>query len=500
MNIRIESSAPTTLPVDLLVIPISTGDALKGMGRAIDKVLGERLSDLLSEERFSGKEGESLVLRTEGRIPAGKVAVLGIGGGQLDAHAARRVAARATKLARRERAKSVALLLDVASGAVGRCARTATEGALLGDYHFLKYRDKALAEHTERNIASFALVVRNDRSGTNAAKKGLERGELEARGTMFARGLVNEPASEMTPTKLMEIAVAIANGRKDRLSIKVVDEKGLKAMKAGGILAVAKGSDEPPYLLHLTYKPKKKAKKKVVLVGKGITFDSGGLSLKPAKSMEDMKIDMAGAAAVLGVFSVIADLAPNAEVHGITAVCENMPSGKATRPGDIVRTMNGTTIEILNTDAEGRVTLADTLHYGTLLKPNAMIDMATLTGACMVALGQEVAGLMSNDDRLAKRVLDAAGAAGELMWQLPLPNEYADLMKGSVSDLKNVSSTSYGGAITAGIFLKEFVGDTPWCHLDIAGPAWAERDTVPYQPRGATGFGVRAMLHFLETL
>jgi leucyl aminopeptidase len=216
--------------------------------------------------------------------------------------------------------------------------------------------------------------------------------------------------------------------------------------------------------------------------------------------MEDMKIDMAGCAAMLGTMSALAELRPDVEVHGIAAVCENMPSGRAVRPGDVIATMSGKTVEILNTDAEGRVTLADALFYASKLEPDALIDLATLTGSCMVALGDEYAGLMSNNDKLAQRVLDAAAAEGELLWRLPLPTEYKDVNKSKVADLRNIGTAKYGDAIHAGIFLQEFVGKTPWAHLDIAGPAHSEKDVVPHQPYGATGFGVRTLLEYITKL
>jgi leucyl aminopeptidase len=502
MKIFAETRELRNLVVDLLVIPVFKGQKrLSGHGASIDKALGGLLADLIAQERFEGKEGETASLRTMGKIAATKVLLIGAGEKPFTDAVARKTAARITGIARSRHAKSVVLILPDGLGAsLADVSEAAAEGAILGDYRFLKYRDEALKEYAEKAIDSFGIATAGGKKDVVACEKGIRLGEICSRATILARGLVNEPASEMTPGRLADVARALAAAQPRRLSLDLRDEQGLKDMKAGGILAVAKGSDEPPYLIHLTYKPAKKARKRVVVVGKGITFDSGGLSIKSSDGMEDMKIDMAGCAAMLGVMSALTELAPDIEVHGISGVCENMPSGKATRPGDIVRTMSGKTIEILNTDAEGRVTLADTLHYATTLKPDYIVDMATLTGACMVALGQEVAGVMCNDRKLAKRLLDAAASEGELMWELPLVDEYRRSMKSPHADLKNISGTRYGGAITAGTFLEEFVGKVPWAHIDLAGPAWAEKETVPHQPIGGTGFGVRTMLEFIQKL
>lgn len=504
MRIIIQGHDPKSLNVDLLIVPVFEGvKKFGGWAADLEKATGGLLSDLREQERVEGKEGESAVVRPLGKIGATKLMVLGAGKKPFTAAGARRLAALAAAKARTQHAKSVALVLPEMPGPVADYGDALAEGAILGDYRFLKYKGEDLKKHVEKAVETFHLLPAGGKKDVAQLEKGIARGKTCAQATILARGLVNEPASEMTPGRLVETAKAIAAANPKRISLKIFDEKKLKEMGAGGILAVAKGSDEPPYMIHLTYKPaqiSKKARKRVALVGKGITFDSGGLSIKPSSGMEDMKIDMAGCAAVLGVFSALAELAPDVEVHGISGICENMPSGKAYRPGDIVTTMRGKTIEVLNTDAEGRVTLADTLHYGVGLKPDYLIDLATLTGACMVALGQEVAGLFTNNDKLGDKLLTAAGRAGEMLWRLPLVDEYRPLMKSQFADLKNISGSSYGGAITAAVFLEEFVGETPWAHLDIAGPAWAERNTVPHQPLGATGFGVRTMLQFLQSI
>jgi leucyl aminopeptidase len=301
----------------------------------------------------------------------------------------------------------------------------------------------------------------------------------------------------MYPKTLMERAKDIAKGV-GSIRVRVYDKERLEKMGAGGLLGVAQGSIHEPYLVHMIYKPEKPAKKKLALVGKAVTFDSGGLSLKPSQYMETMKCDMGGSAAVLGAFASLADLKPSVEVHGIFGAAENMPSGEAIRPGDVLTAMNKKTIEVLNTDAEGRLTLADTLSYAVKQKPDAIIDLATLTGACVVALGEEITAVMGNNEALSEKVLAASKVTGEKMWPMPLEKNYKKLLKSDIADLKNIGGR-YGGALTAGLFLQEFVQDVPWVHLDIAGPAFAERPMNAYTPKGASGHPVRTLLELIRT-
>ncbi|MBU0625355.1 leucyl aminopeptidase [Patescibacteria group bacterium] len=482
--------------VSLTVVPLLAGKKLFGSVK-FDKRLKTALVNLKQRAKLQGELDEVAVAHTAGQKTFDHLALVGLGNGVLTLALARRVCAQAVRLAMTEKASTVAVVLSAFSpDEPVELLAAAVEGALLAGYQFNRYKSKK--KKNSKPPTSVTLVLPKD-TDIKKARAGLQLGTALAAAAEFARDLVNEPASEMTPKRLVTAAQAIAQPHSG-IKLKIFDRAALEKMNAGGVLAVAKGSDEPPYMVHLTYVPlTDKPKARIVLVGKGLTFDSGGLSLKPSEAMEDMKIDMAGGAAMLGVFSVLAKLAPQVEVHGVAAFCENMPSGKAVKPGDVVKTMSGQTIEILNTDAEGRVTLADMLYYGAQLKPDFMVDLATLTGACMVALGQEVAGLLSNSDGLSERLAMAADQSGEMIWRLPLPKEYEELIKGSVGDLRNISTVRYGGAITAGLFLQHFVNDVPWAHLDIAGPAWAEKDSVPYQPKGATGFGARTMLRFLRS-
>ena len=369
------------------------------------------------------------------------------------------------------------------------------EGATLADYRYTETSKRLKEKHAVQSLKSLDIYAVEE--SVASVKKSVLRAQNIMRGVELARDLVNRPADRMNPEQLVKVARELAKNNKE-ISLKVYDRK--QAEKAGfrAFLAVAQGSETQPYVIHYKYKPKKSGGKKVVLIGKGVTFDSGGLSLKPGNAMETMKLDMAGAAAVLGVLAILPVLKPNVEVHGMIAACENMPSGKAYRPGDVLTAKNGTTIEVVNTDAEGRLTLADMLTYAAEQKPTAVIDLATLTGACMVALGETVAGLVGNNEDLAKGIMAACERSGERVAELPLPDEYRAMLDSNVADIKNLSSSSWGGAITAGIFLREFVGDADWAHIDIAGPSYAESARIPYWQNGATGYGVRLLAEYLS--
>jgi leucyl aminopeptidase len=368
-------------------------------------------------------------------------------------------------------------------------AHAAVEGAILGTYVFERYK----REKSDKTVETLRVVTADGRQAREVTE-GARRGEIFAQSTWLARDLINAPANDVHPTYVAEVAREIA--REGKLKLKVLERDDCAKLGMGAFLGVAQGSEQPPKFIHLTYTPSGRATKRVAVVGKGITFDSGGLDLKSAEGMSRMKNDMSGAAAVLGIMKALPKLGAKVEVHGLIAATENMPSGSAIRPGDILRAMNGTTIEIGNTDAEGRLTIADALCYAAkVIEPQEMIDMATLTGACVVALGALCSGLMANDQRLADRLLAASRAAGERVWQLPLIEEYKEQFKSDVADLNNTGGRN-GGAITAGLFIKEFVGAIPWAHLDIAGPAFIDRDS-PLGPKGATGVAVRTILTYL---
>lgn len=505
MRITRSTVLPQEAKADMLVVGIFEGSESAPPLAKLDALLGPaqrgagnrgHLALHVKEEDFKAKEGATLTIHTHGKLPFRKLAVLGLGDRKgFDVRRLRRGAAHAAKLASASKAKTLALWLplDKTDAKTAEAVQAAAEGLLLGAYRYDRYKEDKKAKPLEEAVLLTAASV-----NAKVFEKAVSEAEAFAGATMYARNLVNTPALDMHPATFVQEALALAVGQK-RFSIKIYGRTELQKMGCGGILAVAQGSAHEPKMIHMTYKPPN-AKKRIVLVGKGVTFDSGGLSIKPADGMTDMKIDMAGAAAVLAVFRALATLKIPVEVHGIAAMVENMPSGTAYRPGDIVKTMSGKTIEILNTDAEGRVTLADTLFYGSKLKPDLMIDLATLTGAAMVALGHDIAALMTDDEKLAARLAQASLASGEHLWRLPLFEGYAEHVKSRHADLKNISSVRYGGAITAGLFLKEFVGETPWAHLDIAGPAYNEKDYQDERSWGASGYGARLLLEFLRRL
>ena len=448
----------------------------------------------MAAEKFEGKVGQVSHVHADGRLRAARVLVTGLGPKkESSAEAVRRAASAAARRARDLGARSAAAHL-AADGVSARARAQATaEGAVLGTYRF----DKYLKEKSPKSLDSLA-VSEPERRSQAAAEAGVRAGETWAAATCLARDLVNEPANVVTPLYLARRAQEIV--RAGRLGLKVLERADCARLGMGAYVGVAQGSHEPPKFIHLTYKPKGRARKRVVVIGKGITFDSGGLDLKPADGMYRMKDDMSGAAAVPGLLQALPTLALPVEVHGLIAATENMPSGTAQRPGDVVRAMNGLTIEIGNTDAEGRLTLADALAYAAKeIKPDEMLDLATLTGAIVIALGMGLSGVFATDDGLAGRVLGAAEAAGEKMWRLPLHDEYKEGLKSEIADLNNISSQRGGGAIVAGLFMRDFTDGRPWAHLDIAGTAFTERE-LPLGPKGATGVGVRTLLAYLSAL
>ncbi len=375
----------------------------------------------------------------------------------------------------------------------GSCMRAVVEACKLAGYRFEKYLTHSEKKKKKRGIDTVHII---GMSAGDDVQKSVTEGEIRADAVLFARDLINESPSVTTPAYLGTVAMKLAEDS-DKVVAEVFGPEEIEAFGMGGLMAISRGSVAEPRFIKLTYDVG--AKHTVCIIGKGITFDTGGLSLKGADHMETMKLDMAGAAAILAVFSALPTIKPGVNVVGLIPSTENMPGPNAVKPGDVVTAMNGKTIEILNTDAEGRVVLADALSYaGAKVKPDVIVDLATLTGACMVALGPDVAGLFSNTKDVARAVKKAAGDAGERVWPLPLVPEYNEMLKSSVADIKNIG-IRYGGAITGALFLEAFVPEaTPWVHLDIAGPSFTEKDT-PLAARGGTGFGVRLLLEYIET-
>lgn len=427
----------------------------------------------VDKDHFEGKFGQTYLLHTLGKIPADKILVVGFGKKEeFDHNKMREAVAKAVKKLHQIKAKKAVFDFDVNAD----YGKSAAIGAMIADYAYDKYKSEK-AHHLDE--ITFARFSEGD------VQEGIVFGEA----MKFTRDLANTPAQIATPSKLAEIA----NGL-EGIETKVFDKDAIERMGMGAYLAVGQGSVQPPKFIHMKYTGKN-VKKKIALIGKGICFDSGGLDIKPPSSMLTMKDDMSGAACVLGVMTALSKLQPDMEVHGIIAACENMPSGSSYKPGDILTAKNGKTIEVDNTDAEGRLTLADALCYACELKVDEVIDIATLTGACMVALGTVASGIMGNDEEMIARLIKTAKDSGETYWQLPMFKEYMDSLKSDIADMKNTGSR-YGGASTAGLFLQEFVKDTKWCHIDIAGTAYLEKPQKEFIA-GATGAGVRTLLNYV---
>jgi leucyl aminopeptidase len=454
----------------------------------------------LCERRgFKAKAGGTLVALGAADAPA----VVYVGGGktdEFDGDKLRRAAASFVRAAGRS-GTAVFVLPSSLTGGTGedgdrRATQAVAEGAVLGTYRFVGHKSEDEGGQVDRLVV---LGIGLDAAGGG---RGIERGTRIAGAVRLARGLVNEPPSSMTPTRLAEIAQE-EMGSQAAVTLEVWDEQRIADERLGGLLGVARGSAEPPRLIRASYEPTDPVEidgrvPHVVFVGKGITFDSGGLSLKSAGGMESMKMDMSGSAVVLATLAACSDLGVRVRVTGLTPVTENMPGGRATKPGDVLTIRNGNTIEVLNTDAEGRLVLADGLSLAAELEPDAIIDLATLTGACVVALGDSVAGLFGNNDDLNGRVGAASARAGEPTWPLPMPDAYKKHIESNVADMKNMGKSGEAGAISAALLLARFVGDVPWVHLDIAGPAWSDSDSG-IVTKGATGFGVRTLFELLDS-
>ena len=489
LTLDISTTAIGRVKTDLLAVPVFAERRLGPGADVVDRALDGDLAGFMAETGFEGKRGETLPVPTQGRLGAKAVVLVGMGEqDKLDAEAMRRAGAALAK--RGSKATKVATtLLDAAPASLDpeAAAQALAEGVKLGAYQFLEYKSDATPSKLEK-----VTVLGKVSAKVRAA---LDRGARIAEAVSWARDLVNEPAAAKSPDDIARLARGLA--RCSGLKVTVLGGPQLERERLGGLIGVGQGSDRPPRFVRVAYEPAR-PRATVAFVGKGVVFDSGGLSLKTGSGMETMKTDMSGAAAVLAAMSALRDLDVKVRVIGYVPLVENMPSGTAIRPGDVLKIRNGKTVEVLNTDAEGRLILADALSMASEDKPAAIVDLATLTGACMVALGDKVAGLMGNDDAWITQVREAAGRAGESVWHLPLPDEYRKLLDSEIADLRNIGTSSYGGALTAGIFLKEFVNGAPWAHLDIAGPARAGGDDG-YVAKGGTGFGVRTLIELART-
>jgi leucyl aminopeptidase len=462
--------------------PSEGGARLGRGGAALDTALDGALAEHLADTSFKAKLGDTTLVTTLGRAPAKTIAIVGLGSDDAGAAAVRRAAGVAGRRLAERSVIGSALHLDVADTSKDAAAAASVEGLLLGSYRFTTYK----SDPHPRKIQEILLP--------EATTSSVERGLAFADATTLARDLANEPASTLNPESLATRAREVADVA--GLECTVLDETELAAQGFGGLIAVGSGSARPPRLIRLHYKPDG-ASGKVVVIGKGITFDSGGLSLKDARGMETMKTDMSGGAAVIGAMSALGRIAPAVEVVAFIAASENMPGGNALRPGDVIEHYGGKTTEVLNTDAEGRLVLADTLAFASETSPDAIIDVATLTGSITIALGLKIAGLFTNDDGLGAEIMTAADAAGERFWRMPLPDDFKSELVSEVADQKNIGSR-YGGSITAARYLQEFVGEgIPWAHLDIAGTARAESD-YDETPKGGSGFATRTLINWIE--
>jgi leucyl aminopeptidase len=458
----------------------------------VDAATRGALSGFLKQGDFEGKVAETAVLYPRG-IRARRLILVGLGPQQdLDLRAVRLASAAAAKRARDLGALTVASVVHGAGRgglALAEAAQAVAEGALLGHYRFDAYRSGP----RRPAVGRFEVVVHAE-ADLAPAREAVALGGEWAAATCLARDLANTPGQDLTPAALAARAGAL--GQAAGAKVQVLDVPAMEKLGMGALLAVGRGSANPPRFVVLDHGPRG-ARSTVVLVGKGITFDTGGISLKPHANMHQMKYDMSGAAAVLGAFSALGSVAPPGRVVGLLPLAENMPGGSAVKPGDVVRTLDGASVEVTNTDAEGRLVLADALAYARRFEPDAVVDLATLTGAISIALGNEAAGLFTNHPPLADELRAASQATGERIWELPLWKEYEPDLASDVADILNAAAKREGGAILGATFLKRFAAGTRWAHLDIASTAWAPADR-PHEPRGATGFGARLLLAWLR--
>lgn len=501
MKFLVQSDDLLSASIDMIALPffqdqVSACPQLPELDRRLDGLV----STLIDEENFRAKPDQRLMITIQGALPSRRLLLVGLGKRE-DFHTVdcRVFAAHAVREAQARGCQSLGLSLPVFdASAQDRAVQSTVEGVLLSRYRFDRYRSRE--DHDRDRLEKVVIVLQPERAAGDASKLhglAVARAEVIAESVNFARDLTNEPPSVLTPARLSDLASELA--AQNDFSCKVFGPRECSKQKMMLLLAVSRGSTEEPRFIHLTYHPKGKEKprRRLVLLGKGVTFDAGGLSLKSTENMVDMKSDMAGAAVVLAAARALPALGIKSEVHILIPAAENMPSGNALKIGDIVTGHGGRSVEIVNTDAEGRLLLADALAYGSRLAPDEMLDFATLTGACVVALGPHHAGVMGNDRALVERFLASCRRAGEEAWPLPLPARLKEQLKSPVADLKN-SGDRWGGALTAGLFLQEFVGKSLWLHVDIAGPSMADKEWA-YLPKGGTGFGVMSLLDYLRS-
>ncbi|MBI1822362.1 MAG: leucyl aminopeptidase [Nitrospirae bacterium] len=496
MNIQVKKGKVTQGQSELVLIPVFEEPPFEGALKTADKHLNGKLSEIFQSGEFKGKPREVHLFHTLGALKAKRILLVGLGQRKkLSLDVLREAFGKAAATIRKSGVKG--FISPVDSGLLKKeklrdVVQAMVEGSLLGLYQFNLYKTESREE--EKEVDEWTLFVEDEKK-IGEAEKGVKIGQIISEGVYLARDLGNHPSNAVTPSRLAEEAQKIA--REFPVRVTVLEREDMEELKMGSFLGVSKGSEEPPKFIVMEYTPLKKARP-LVLVGKSITFDSGGISLKPAEKMEQMKGDMSGGAAVLAILKVAARLKLQINLIGILPSTENLPSGTATKPGDVLTSLSGKTIEVINTDAEGRLILADALTYAQRFNPEAIIDLATLTGAVVVALGSEAIGLLGTSPDLKEKIKKAGEKTGERVWELPLWEGYYDLIKSDIADIKNTGGRS-AGTITAAAFLSKFVENTPWVHLDIAAVAWTESDR-PYIPKGNSGVGVRLLTQYLMDL
>jgi len=499
VKLKTQKAAFSKCKTDILAVGLfSDAKKLDKLNKELNTKLNGAIDRLTGLGDFKAKGGTSKVIYGNDQTAAKRILLVGLGEKKkatLDT--IRNAAAHAAKTSVELKAKTMSLALHRAFGGrfdLSSMGRAFGEGIYFGSYRY----DEFVTENENGRLGSLKVeLIDPDSEKLKKLKKGLSNGIAIGKAQSYARTLANRPANVITPAELAAAAKELARGSK-RLSCTVFDEKQMAAKKMGGVLAVGSGSQNKPRFIILKYSPPGKAASNlptVALVGKAITFDSGGISIKPSANMDEMKLDKSGGIAVLGAIKALAELAPPVNVFGIVPSAENMPSGTSYRPGDIINTFSGKTVEVQNTDAEGRMILCDAISYAVKQKCDVIIDIATLTGACVVALGKYMAGLMGNDNRVIKDLQKASQASGEKVWPMPSSEEYAKEMKSKIADLKNIGSR-WGGACTAAAFLGQFAGDTKWAHLDIAG-VWSFEKATEYTSEGASAFGVRLLTTYV---
>ncbi len=496
MKLSVAFGAAEKKSTDAIIISLFEGiKKVPSELNALNKASGGAISNLLRSGDFTGKLNETTIIPTGKKTIAERILLVGLGKpAEFSLDKARQAAGTATRVIQGKKYKNPSILLYGTKNngiSIEGITHSIVEGILLSLYNFTMY--KTLKKEEKAAITNYSLVVQKKDDLKNV-KSVVKETQIVAEAVCFARDIVNMTGSDATPSFLANQAKAIA--KKAGVKCKILSSPEMKRLGMNGILSVSRGSSQPPKFIILEHNTKKKSTDTIVLIGKGVTFDSGGISLKPGAGMDLMKADMSGAAAVLGAFKAISSLKPTSHIVGLVPCTENMPDGRALKPGDIIKFMSGKTAEILNTDAEGRLILADAICYAKRYKPDAVIDLATLTGACVAALGTFATGMLGNNEDLKDRIKQAGENCHERVWELPLWKEYYDLIKSNIADIKNTGG-KYAGTITAACFLGEFVEEYPWVHLDIAGTFLVEKDT-PYIRKGASGVGVRLLTHLMQ--